>query len=213
MKLQHLSLWLLLLGLFSGGGSSTLAQTPFDQAKRNKEGPFVKLVRHNDGSRTVTSRDEVMNDQILTTYGPDGEIKLIRKYQLDRYGRSTTFTIYDGNERPLLQGEYGYDSSSRLIEESLWELPSGDPIRILSQGYDASGRKMMPNNRYYKELPEAILYWMDPDSRGESEEPGKRTIKVPLFQRNRPGVGSQSAESGESREEKKGMFKKLFNRN
>jgi len=128
-------------------------------------GPFVRMVRHNDGSRTVTAKDPSKAEQEVLTYDPQGDLKLRRLYQLDRYGKPVTFVINEASGRPVLRGEFTYDVRDRMSEERLYSLPGNQMIRRLVQDYDpGTGKKLPARIQNYGTLPPELLYWMDPDS-------------------------------------------------
>lgn len=148
-------------------------------------GPFVRMVRHNDGSRSVTARDETTKELVITTYGPppQGELKLTRKYQLDQYGKPVTFTFSDGTGRPLVRGQYVYDSQDRVIEERWFELPSERPIRTLAQNYDAKGKRLPPQSMHEATLPPEVVRWLEPDKAANQVAGKKEKGRFPLFKK------------------------------
>jgi len=188
-------------------------------------GPFVRMVRHNDGSRSVTARDESTKEMVITTYDPDGNLQLRRVYQLDRYGKPVTFFVYDGTGRPLMRGEYEYDNRERVVAERLFELPSGEPIRTVAQNYDAAGNRLSPQYMHQGSLPPQVLRWLNPDENsGRNDEVAQQKEKPRNF---RPSIfGKRNERSNEpnaarsssrTREKKKdeggvGFFRGLFDR-
>lgn len=148
---------------------------PFGAAGRGpgSQEAFVRMVRHNDGSRTVTSKhsgnatgkgvDEHI--QLVQTYDKNGELRLERSYKLSTAnGQPDTFTIYNGNRQPLLLGRFTYDAFGRMQTETLFSAQTRKEVRRLTQGYDYSGKKLPPKVENFEALPADILYWMDPDS-------------------------------------------------
>jgi len=103
------------------------------------------MVRHNDGSRTVTAKDPSKAEQEIMTYDVQGDLKLRRLYQLDRYGKPVTFVIHEASGRPVLRGEFSYDVRDRMSEERLYSVPGNQLIRRLIQDYDpGTGEKLPP---------------------------------------------------------------------
>lgn len=162
-----------LMALVVLGWSQADAQVPSAPGKAPMpSGPFVRMVRHNDGSRTVTAKDPSKAEQEVLTYDPQGDMKLRRLYQLDRYGKPVTFIIQDGTGKPVIRGEFTYDVRDRMNEERLYAIPGNQMIRKLVQDYDPStGKKLNPRIQNFAALPEELLYWMDPDS-AETQGPG-----------------------------------------
>jgi hypothetical protein len=157
------------------------------------------MVRHNDGSRTITAKDPTKHEQEVLTYDPQGDLKLRRIYQLDTYGKAVTFVIQDGSSKPVLRGEFTYDVRDRMNEERLYSVPGNQMIRRLVQDYDPStGKKLNPRIQNYAALPAELLYWMDPDSAqpatagggakpatGKGNEPGKTGIFGGRFKKDK----------------------------
>jgi len=148
---------------------------PFGAAGRGpgSQEAFVRMVRHNDGSRTVTSKhsgnatgkgvDEHI--QLVQTYDKNGDLRLERSYKLNTAsGQPDTFTIYNGQRQPLLLGRFTYDGFGRVQTETLYAAQTRKEVRRLTQGYDYAGKKLNPKVENFESLPPDILYWMDPDS-------------------------------------------------
>ena len=150
-----------------------LIKTLFGNYAAMAAGPFVRMVRHNDGSRSVTARDQDTKELVITTYGPppEGEVvKLRRNYQLDPYGKPVTFIFYDGKNRPLVRGEYVYDKQDRVMEEKWFEFDSNQPIRTLAQNYDAKGKRLAPQSMHEATLPPEVVRWLEPDKSHAQEQ-------------------------------------------
>ena len=128
------------------------------------------MVRHNDGSRTVTAKSnidpnsplKVGKSQTISTYDPEGVLRLKRVYQINQYNKPETFVIYDGNSRPLIEGRFEYDFQHRLVKEELYELPSRKLVRRQTHNYTVGDQRTV-NTVNYGPLPPALLRWMDPD--------------------------------------------------
>lgn len=148
-------------------------------------GPFVRMVRHNDGSRSITARDDTTKEMVITTYDPLGNLKLRRNYQLDRFGKPAAFIFYDGAGKPLVRGEYVYDAQDRVAEERWFELPSQRPIRTLAQNYDAKGKRLPPQSMHEATLPPDVVRWLEPDKAqvAEKKPPEKGLRSLNLFKK------------------------------
>jgi hypothetical protein len=183
--------------------AASSAQTAPSNLPATSTGPFVRMVRHNDGSRSVTARDAGKTEQEVLTYDSEGELKLRRIYQLDRYGKATTFIIQDGSGRPVLRGEFAYDSRDRMTEERLYGVPGNQLIRRLNQDYEpTTGKKLKPRIQSHSPLPEELLYWMDPDS----AQPGALEAAMKAAQ----AKGGPAAPAPAP--EKKGIFRGILKR-
>lgn len=161
-----------IFSLFAGFVAFVLPVSPVaaQQGNSGDGGPFVRMVRHNDGSRTVTARSEldpnstlkVGKTQTISTYDPEGELRLKRVYQLNKYGKPEVFVISDGAGRPLVEGLFTYDLQNRLAKEELFELPSKRPVRTQIHSYTA-GSYGTVRTVNHGPLPPELLRWMDPD--------------------------------------------------
>ncbi|MEM1293826.1 MAG: hypothetical protein AAGH89_00580 [Verrucomicrobiota bacterium] len=149
-------------------------------------GPFVRMVRHNDGSRTVTARSEldpnsplkVGKTQTISTYDPEGVLRLKRIYQLNKYGKPEVFVISDGAGRPLVEGLFTYDLQNRLAKEELFELPSKRPVRTQIHSYTAGTRGTVRTVNHGP-LPPELLRWMDPDGNVAGIKPSEKSAAEP----------------------------------
>lgn len=180
-----LALWLVVLSgvsctLFAANqppGPVKVQQAPPGMAGLSA-GPFVRMIRHNDGSKSITARDQNTKELVITTYDPEGNLKLRRNYQLDQYGKPVTFTFLNGTDVPLVRGEYVYDAQDRVIEEKWFELPSQRPIRNLAQNYDAHGMKRLaPQSMHEATLPPEVVRWLEPDKAQAKEAERKAQEK------------------------------------
>jgi hypothetical protein len=168
-------------------------------------GPFVRMVRHNDGSRTVTAKDSAKAEQEVLTYDIQGDLKLRRVYQLDRYGKAVTFVIHEGSGKPVIRGEFTYDVRDRMTEERLYSIPGNQLMRQLVQEYDPkTGKKLAPRVKNYASLPSELLYWMDPDSAGSAGAQVKAAAAAAATGAKSDAKSGSGGKSGLFR----GMFKK-----
>jgi len=201
IRTRSAAILLLTLAWIAGGDASSAPSN----LPATSTGPFVRMVRHNDGSRSVTARDSTKNEQEVLTYDPQGQLKLRRVYQLDRYGKATTFIIHDGTGRPVLRGEFAYDTRDRMHEERLYSVPGDQLIRRLNQDYHpTTGQKLKPRIQSQAPLPEELLYWMDPDS----AQPGSLEAAMKAAKAKEGGGVTASPEAPE----KKGIFKGILKR-
>ncbi len=185
------------------------------QGSQREGGPFVRMVRHNDGSRTVTARSELdpgssLNlgkSQTISTYDPEGDLRLKRIYQLNKYGKPETFIISDGAGRPLVEGLFTYDLQNRLEKEELFELPSKRPLRTQIHSYTA-GNYGTVRTVNHGPLPPELLRWMDPDGNVagvKSEETSDSCSVWNLGARKK----SQQNAAGDGNEDEGGLFSRF----
>ncbi len=203
---------LVALLLVSPFASDALAQ----QSGQTTTGPFVRMVRHNDGSRTVTAKSQydpnsaIGKTQSISTYDPEGVLRLKRVYQLNKYSKPETFIIYDGNNRPLVEGVFTYDFQDRIQEEVLYLLPSKQMLRKQVHNY-SGGSQGTVNTTNYAAMPTELLRWMDPDGyvagiKSKDENQPNRGV----WHR---GNGARVEEENEENDGGGGLFSRFRNRN
>jgi len=195
MMIKSLSPWMT-LGLILGILSPSLMAD-------DSQGPFVRMVRHKDGSRTVTAHHVGMQAQEVVTYDADNVVRLKRINHLDKYGRPQSFEFYDGNNRLLMRGKFTFDSMDRMKEELLYTV-DGQLIRRLTKNYDlATGKELPPTiTGGSAGVPQQILQWSDPDGEGTG------TLASGTQGRSGNGNGAQE----EDKKKKRGLPFGLFNR-
>lgn len=166
------------LALFGALNLATAQQRTYPGAGEPSSGnsdPFVKMVRHNDGSRTVTARSDLTNEfnpnmderlmvpiQEVVTYDPEGNMRLRRVYTLNRYGQAETVMMTNGDGTRILRGEFHYDFTGRLQVEKLFTLPGDRLVREQRTDYDSNGRGTKRTINHGA-MPPDLLKWMDPD--------------------------------------------------
>lgn len=113
-------------------------------------GPNVRIMRHQDGSRTEFRRSP--DDKTLTkkTTGTNGYIKMTAVYKMDANANPLACKIFDGQGNILYKVSYGYHKKTgQLVAENMFDArakfldPSGKPlpVRTLYYTYDAQGNR------------------------------------------------------------------------
>ena len=131
------------------------------QEKWEKDGPNVRIKRHQDGSRTVFRRSPDDRTLVKRTWGTNGAVKMIVVYRLNQKGDPLACKIYDGRESLLYKVSYGYSrTTGRLQAERMFdaralrtspETGKETPIRIMYYNYDARGNQTAPEVYTFKE--------------------------------------------------------------
>ncbi len=186
------------------------------QIQRNPTtGPFVRMVKHNDGSRTVTaSPDSTKKTQEITTYDAQGTLRLKRVYRMNQYDKPDSFIISDGAGRPLVEGKFNYDMHHRLQTEELFELPSRQLLRRQVHSYDLANQDSVRTTNYAA-LPPELLRWMDPDGYVAGIKTPQKGVNGPIWHRGnsrqgRSGATTASTDSSPRRtEQKKGVLGRM----
>jgi hypothetical protein len=118
------------------------------------DGPNVRVMRHDDGSRTIFTRSP--DNRVLTkkTYTGNGALFLITIYRMDAHGNPMNCKIFDGQKNEMFKSRYGYrKSDGQLVEEQMFDSRvkridpnSGEemPVRRFIYTYDALGNRSAP---------------------------------------------------------------------
>ena len=118
------------------------------------DGPNVRVVRHDDGSRTVFTRSP--DNRVLTkkTYTGNGALFLVTIYRMDAHGNPMNCKIYDGQKTEMFKSRYGYrKTDGQLVEEQMFDSRvkridpnTGEemPVRRFIYTYDALGNRSAP---------------------------------------------------------------------
>lgn len=148
-------LWSLTLGLSalcttSGWGAPDKSATNYLE-KWEAIGPNVRIMRHQDGSRTEFRRSP--DDRTLTkkTTGTNGYVKLVTVYRMDSSGNPRGCQIFDGKNNLLYKVRYGYHKvTGQLVAEDMFDArakildkTTGNemPVRRMYYTYDAQGNR------------------------------------------------------------------------
>lgn len=119
--------------------------------KWEADGPNVRIMRHQDGSRTEFRRSP--DDRTLTKKmtGTNGAIKMVTIYRLDKNGNPRGCQIFDGRGTLLYKVRYGYHKTTgQLVAEDMFDArtkilnpESGEemPVRRMYYTYDAQGNR------------------------------------------------------------------------
>jgi hypothetical protein len=152
----------LLLALFTLGMAPAFGQEAKKksfpdkfQEKWEKDGPNVRIKRHQDGSRTVFRRSPDDRTLVKRTFGPNGAEKMIVVYIINPQGNPLSCKIWDGRKNLLYKVSYGYNKSTgRLEAERMFDArafrrdpknPSKEmPVRVMYYNYDAQGNPTRP---------------------------------------------------------------------
>jgi len=115
------------------------------------DGPNSRILRHDDGSRTIYKRAPGQKILIKKNINPQGNVRLITRYHMDDHGNPRSCKIYDPTGKELFKVSYAYQiSTGRLMKERMFfsdkAAANGQPI-IASETrytYDAQGNRSKP---------------------------------------------------------------------
>lgn len=118
---------------------------------RSKTGPYSQLMKNQDGTKSVLSKD-ARNPNVIEkkTYAND-QLVMLTVYRLDDTGNPLNCKIYDGLKQELFRSRYGYDKNTGfLVEEQMFdsrvkridaETREEMPVRRFIYMYDANGKQ------------------------------------------------------------------------
>ena len=118
------------------------------------EGPNVRVMRHEDGSKTYFTRSPDSKTLTKKKLSPTGVLTMLTTYRMDANGNPLSCKIADGQGQELFKVSYGYGTTSgNLLEERMFDArtPRKDPntgrempIQIVKYVYDAQGNRSAP---------------------------------------------------------------------
>jgi hypothetical protein len=118
------------------------------------DGPNVRVMRHDDGSRTIFVRSPDNRTLTKRTFSAKGTVNMVTIYRMDKNGNPTGCKIFDGNGSELYKFSYGYNKKNgKLAEERMFDSrvkridpKTGDemPVRRFIYSYDALGNRSAP---------------------------------------------------------------------
>jgi len=148
--IRRLTLALVALALLGPAG----AQIPGTDI----DGPFVRVKRNEDGTRTVFERGQDRRTLTKKTYTAQGNLTMSTVYRLDDDGNPLKCDIYDGLGNRLYKTMFGYSKRpgptfGKLVQELLFDTrvrridPSSGkekPVHMFIYTYNADGSPNLP---------------------------------------------------------------------
>ncbi len=118
------------------------------------EGPNVRVMRHDDGSKSIFSRSSDARNLTKKTYDVKGRLFLVTIYRMDAQGNPLNCKVYDGQKTEMFKSSYGYrKSDGQLVEEQMFDsrvkridphTRKEMPVRRFIYTYDALGNRSAP---------------------------------------------------------------------
>lgn len=118
------------------------------------DGPNVRVMRHEDGARTMFTRSPDNRTLSKKKYSANGVLQMLTIYTMDANGNPIGCKIYDGLKSLLFKVSYGYrKSDGQLVEERMFDAQvvrkdpnTGKemPIQRVRYVYDARGNRSAP---------------------------------------------------------------------
>ncbi|MCX6845012.1 MAG: hypothetical protein NTU84_00345 [Verrucomicrobia bacterium] len=128
------------------------------QARGNEleavDGPNVRVMRHDDGSRTLFTRTPDNRSLTKKKFNANGVLVMMTNYRMDSNSNPVSCKIYDGANNLLYKVSYGYrKSDGQLVEERMFDArtkrldPNTSvemPVQRVCYVYDAQGNRSAP---------------------------------------------------------------------
>ncbi|NNC90642.1 MAG: hypothetical protein HKN82_19465 [Akkermansiaceae bacterium] len=145
----------LALGVLAGSTSAQSAGASTNYLEKWQAiGPNVRMMSHQDGSRTQFRRSPDERTLTKRTRGPNGVVKMVAVYRMDKNGNPRGCQIFDGRNNLLFKVSYGYHRvHGQLVAEDMFDArvkridPSTGketPVRRMYYTYDAQGNQSKP---------------------------------------------------------------------
>lgn len=135
--------------------SAMLAVVPCHASElESVDGPNVRTMKHEDGSRAVFVRSPDSRTLTKKTFSRDGVLTMLTTYRMDDSGNPRGCKIQDGLGTEVFKVRYGYHRvTGLLVSEQMFDsrakrtYPGTDqemPVQQLKYIYDAEGNRSAP---------------------------------------------------------------------
>lgn len=140
--MKTIKLLFLLLALFFGV-SPLMADDPGFDAEDSQ---FVRVVRNDDGSRSIFQRTpEMKGGMKKQMFDANGVLLSVTMYRTGKWGQLTSCKIYDGKGNEMYKVAYGYDkNTARLVREKMYDSKTKKIVRLFVYTYDEQGNRSKP---------------------------------------------------------------------
>ncbi|MGE9270381.1 MAG: hypothetical protein ACQKBU_06215 [Verrucomicrobiales bacterium] len=122
------------------------------------EGPFVRIKRNEDGTRTIFERGNDERTMTKITKTPAGNITLKTIYRMDKNGNPLKCEIFDGLGSKLYKTRFGYSmrpgpTYGKLVQEQLFDTrvkrykpgtKEEMPVHVFIYRYNPDGTAQLP---------------------------------------------------------------------
>ena len=127
-----------------------------DQDMEAVDGPNVRVMRHDDGARTLFTRTPDNRTLTKKKFSANGVLMMLTVYRMDSNENPIGCRISDGKGNLLFKVSYGYrKSDGQLVEERMFDArvvrkdPNTGkemPVRIFRYEYDTQGNRSAPRS-------------------------------------------------------------------
>jgi hypothetical protein len=129
-----------------------LASLPCRAEDESVDGPYVRKMQHEDGSKSVFIRSPDNLTLTKKTYSPNGPLTMRTVYRMDAAGNPRGCKIFDGQGTELYKVSYGYHKvTGLLVSELMFDSrvkrmkdAKEIPVQQVRYIYDAEGKRSAP---------------------------------------------------------------------
>jgi hypothetical protein len=118
------------------------------------EGPNVRIMRHEDGARTLFTRTPDNRTLVKKKFTANGRLQMLTIYRMDANANPIGCKIFDSTNTLLFKVSYGYrKSDGQLVEERMFDArvarkdPNTGkeiPVQRVCYVYDTKGNRSAP---------------------------------------------------------------------
>ncbi|MEO7099017.1 MAG: hypothetical protein ABI162_06620 [Luteolibacter sp.] len=118
------------------------------------EGPNVRVMRQEDGSRSMFMRSPDSRTLTKKTFSPNGVLTMLTIYKMDSNQNPLGCRISDGQGNELFKVSYGYHKKTgQLVQEKMYDARvkrlakdgvTEMPVQLVVYLYDAEGKRSAP---------------------------------------------------------------------
>jgi hypothetical protein len=119
--------------------ATTSAAVGQSVSERREGNAWVRTVMHDDGTRTVSKKDDTVKEIEKWTMSEDNVLLMRSIFQTDKDGKFVRGQVFDSRGNLLYVSDFIYDSMGRQLEERVVDA-RGVPVRRLIFTYDQFGR-------------------------------------------------------------------------
>lgn len=129
-----------------------------DEGFNDADGPHVRVIRNQDGSKNIFKRFPNQAGMQMRMYSADGRMMSVVQYTTFPNGELSGCIIYDGKKNEMFHVRYGYNKDTgKLMEERTFDSRKKDPklkdekgnpmallVRRVIYTYNDSGERNKP---------------------------------------------------------------------
>jgi hypothetical protein len=152
--MNPLATWKILALVLGLAVAPVLGANAADKDFEAVDGPNVRVMRHDDGSRTMFTRTPDNRTLTKKKFSANGVLTMLTIYRMDANGNPIGCKIFDGYNALKFKVSYGYrKADGQLVEERMFDASvvrkdpnTGKemPVQRILYVYDAQGNRSAP---------------------------------------------------------------------